>query len=462
MPPVIVLDDDRSDSDSSGTIENDPDQGCFLHEDTPEEITATFNEGDYLTDDCFQRLIRDWKPQEAASQTASAQTFQPEPPTPAPKRALPEACVDDILYRPGQSVELHDDSFLRIETVLEDAAGGFFLRGRRLVRASLHPGTYIPPWHNEVIWTVDDDNDHIDLPLAIVKRFVSLVFTNWYQPQRRAAAVTSTSKLYCRVKETKAAGAVQYLSPEDADEGHRFDPAAMRQDWRGPTRPFGEADEARRRRCRPVIDLDLVDNTTVVDLTDEPQAPSQRRYTFGDGFCGAGGVSAGASQAGLSVKWAFDHSLPATTTYRTNHPTAVCEQSDVFSFLTNDPAFLRVDVSHGSPPCQTFSPAHTVECASDDANSACIFSCADLIRTAKPRVHTMEETSGLFERHQEVFFRVIQDFLELGYSVRWGILNCMDYGVPQSRRRLIIIASGYILPVHLRSIDKQERTPVSD
>lgn len=430
-PQIIVLDDDcNDDSDSSGTIENDPDKGYFLHEETPEELTTSFNEGDYLTDECFQRLIRNWKSEAAVPPVSTSQ------PAIELKRVIPEACVDDILYRPGQSVELHDDSFLRIKIILEDTAtGSVFLRGRRLLRAYLHPGTYIPPWRNEVIWTVDDDDT--DLPLAIVKRFVPLVFTNWYQPER-----TATSMLYCRVKESKApagTAAVQYLCPEDADEGYRFNPATMREDWRGPTRPFGDADEP---QC-PVINLDM-DDSPVVDLTSDENNDTQRRYTFGDGFCGAGGVSSGASQAGLSIKWAFDHSVHATTTYQLNHATAVCEQSDVFSFLTNDAAFLRVDVSHGSPPCQTFSPAHTVECASDDANSACIFSCADLIRKAKPRVHTMEETSGLFERHQEVFFRVILDFLELGYSVRWGIVNCMDYGVPQSRRRLIIIASGYV------------------
>lgn len=49
----------------------------------------------------------------------------------------------------------------------------------------------------------------------------------------------------------------------------------------------------------------------------------------------------------------------------------------------------------------------------------------------------------MFERHKGAFFRVIQDFIELGYSVRYGALNCMNYGAPQSRRRLAIIASGY-------------------
>lgn len=75
--PVIVLDDHHhSDSDSSGTVENDPDKGYFLHEETPEEIdltTESFDEGDYLTDDCFQRLIRDWRPSEAIQTSSTAQ-----------------------------------------------------------------------------------------------------------------------------------------------------------------------------------------------------------------------------------------------------------------------------------------------------------------------------------------------------------------------------------------------------
>ena len=440
MDNPIIIDSDYE-SDSSGTIDNDPDTRYFLDDDaepstgchrtaTPALLSSLeptgpiidltsgqscFNEGDYLTDECFQTLMQTWT-QPAVRRSPSEEE---------PARVIPEACIDGILYRPGQSVELHDETYLRIETVTEDRTGAVFLRGRRLVTTILHPGTHIPRWRNEAIWMVDDKTD---IPLEVVKRFVSIHFTNSCQLERGQGDIR---KLFCRLKETRESNsaAIEYLSPGDADAHRRFPPSFLRRDWRGASRPFGEADRG----------------PSLIDLTDSGQANRAiRRYTFGDGFCGAGGVSAGAQRAGLHMKWAFDKSSHAITTYRLNFETATCEESDIFSFLTNDPDFLRVDVSHGSPPCQTFSPAHTINCASDDANSACIFSCADMIKKSKPRVHTMEETCGLFERHKEVFFRVIQDFIELGYSVRWGILNCMDFGVPQSRRRLIIIASGYV------------------
>ena len=93
-----------------------------------------------------------------------------------------------------------------------------------------------------------------------------------------------------------------------------------------------------------------------------------------------GGVSAGAQQAGLHIKWAFDKLSHAITTYCLNFKTAMCEESNIFSFLTNDPDFLRVDVSHSSPPCQTFSPVHTVQVQDLDTHSTCCHTTSTRIR----------------------------------------------------------------------------------
>jgi DNA (cytosine-5)-methyltransferase 1 len=455
--------DTDSNTDSSVTIDNDPDRSFFLDDEqfhpggsrrtptpfhigpqTHQEIIdltsgpeLLVTEGDYLTDECFERLLRDWgRPGPAAAPLPIQEASEPE------KRPIDHACVDGIVYKAGHSLELHNGLYLRIETVLQDTAGEIFFQGRHLIRTRNHKGTYIPKWVNELVWIV---NEATEVPLSFVKRFVNIRFTSCCHVEQDLQKQNRPNDLFCRLKENldSAQAAVEYLSFQESDEGFAIDSSSLRQTWRGETHLFGSAD-ANPHAQSPVIvlDADPVIDLTKLEKEDPREEKKRRKYTFGDGFCGAGGVSCGASKAGLHIKWAFDQSEYAIATYRLNFGTAECEQSDIFSFLTNEPEFLKVDVSHGSPPCQTFSPAHTINSVNDDANSACIFSCADMIKKSRPRVHTMEETSGLFDRHKETFHRVIQDFIEIGYSVRWRILNCMDYGVPQSRRRLIIIASG--------------------
>jgi DNA (cytosine-5)-methyltransferase 1 len=116
--------------------------------------------------------------------------------------------------------------------------------------------------------------------------------------------------------------------------------------------------------------------------------------------------------------------------------------SSVDNFLTNTLEDIMVDILHFSPPCQTFSSAHTISSANDDANEACIFSTRELLARVKPRIATMEETSGLKDRHKEFLYATIHNFVDLGYSIRWKLLSCQDFGVPQKRKRLVIIGSG--------------------
>ncbi|KAL3456076.1 S-adenosyl-L-methionine-dependent methyltransferase [Aspergillus heterothallicus] len=328
----------------------------------------------------------------------------------------------------GQAVELHDDTFLRISSIWRESDGHVSLAGRRLFkRCSLkeqnHEYAYIPRgliWRNELVWV---ENEISDVPLDLVKKFVPLHFTNYCHVSTDIKKAKHGTDLFCRLKKIlrpTGENSVEYLSYEEADVEYRVKPRVLRQSWRG------EIQQA------PVIVLDNIE----VEFDRALSRKGGRKYTFGDGFCGAGGVSCGAEIAGLQPTWAFDSSCHAADTYRLNFPDVECWTSDIFNFLTNDESYLRVDVTHGSPPCQTFSPAHTIESPNDDANSACIFSCGNLIRKARPRVHTMEETSGLFERHKKTFYGVIRDFLEAGYSVRWTVLNCMEFGVPQSRKRL--------------------------
>ncbi|TEY84248.1 hypothetical protein BOTCAL_0018g00250 [Botryotinia calthae] len=179
-------------------------------------------------------------------------------------------------------------------------------------------------------------------------------------------------------------------------------------------------------------------------------APGQT-YTYGDAFCGAGGTTRGAVMAGLRVKWGFDFDQHACTTWRLNFPGANCYEmsserfvslatpSPCSSDINND---VKVDILHLSPPCQYFSPAHTVEGKNDEMNTASLFAVAAVIKVAKPRVVTLEQTFGiLYPRFRGYFSSLICMFTSCGFSLRWAIVPLAQWGLPQRRFRLIIIAS---------------------
>lgn len=166
-----------------------------------------------------------------------------------------------------------------------------------------------------------------------------------------------------------------------------------------------------------------------------------QRYTFGDCFCGAGGTSRGAVDAGLRVEWGFDFDLSACKSYALNYIAADVYNVDAHYFSSLTDKEHKVDICHLSPPCQYFSDAHTVSGKDDDMNVASLFAVFELLYQAKPRVVTLEQTSGLLRRHILYFNAVILMFTARGFSIRWRVIDCANYGVPQKRSRLIMIAS---------------------
>lgn len=356
----------------------------------------------------------------------------------------PEYVIGGITYKAGMSLELDDGSFMRITDIFPDSHNVRF-SGRRLYRTTHSEAqTYLPKVHDELVW-LTQDTDRVSIKR--VKRVVRIIFTN-YRTDFINIPLEQRGGLICRLKLTiRQDGviiipgqapltaeqcAIEWLTFDESDWGFALPANRLRDQWRGRTVYFGDAPMSSKDE-----DAMARNSHDVIDLTGP-----ERAYTFGDAYCGGGGMSCGAKQAGLKIKWAVDMDKHALETYQLNFNNVEVEHSDFFSFLTNDARFLRVDIAHCSPPCQTWSPAHTVPCARDDANSACVFSAGSLIREARPRILTLEETLGLPQRFPVVFNRVVLDMVEFGYSVRWAVLGCDDYGVPQERKRLILIAAG--------------------
>ncbi|KAI5851328.1 S-adenosyl-L-methionine-dependent methyltransferase [Morchella snyderi] len=179
-----------------------------------------------------------------------------------------------------------------------------------------------------------------------------------------------------------------------------------------------------------------------------PQSISQKkRYRFGDAFCGGGGMSSGARSAGLINAWSFDFNRDAINTYRRNFPDCETYYAAANDFVAFPPEELLVDIVHLSPPCQPHSPAHTIPGKDDDRNEASLFCIKECLEAARPRMVTLEQTDGILNR-QEWFRSLVLCFTDLGFSVSWKVLHGVEYGVPQTRKRLFLLAAspGEVLP----------------
>ena len=150
--------------------------------------------------------------------------------------------------------------------------------------------------------------------------------------------------------------------------------------------------------------------------------------TFGDGFCGAGGTTRGAVMAGLKVKWGFDFWENACKTWESNFKDAACYcmPSDKFVRMAQSSSGgedIKVDILHLSPPCQYFSPAHTVNGVDDEMNTASLYAVLEVVKAARPRVVTLEQTFGILGAKCRWYFSsVIHMFATLRFSVRWAIV----------------------------------------
>ncbi|KAE9380447.1 S-adenosyl-L-methionine-dependent methyltransferase, partial [Stipitochalara longipes BDJ] len=177
-----------------------------------------------------------------------------------------------------------------------------------------------------------------------------------------------------------------------------------------------------------------------------------QKLTYGDAFCGGGGATRGATMAGLRVRWGFDHWEHACETWRANFPHATCHHEDAHGFVQfakRHPDLVKVDILHLSPPCQFFSPAHTINGRDDEMNTASLFAVLDVIKVSKPRIVTLEQTFGICHPRFRFYFNaLIHMFTAQDFSIRWAIIPLAQWGLPARRMRLIMIAAcpGEILP----------------
>ena len=169
-------------------------------------------------------------------------------------------------------------------------------------------------------------------------------------------------------------------------------------------------------------------------------------------FSGAGGLDLGLIQAGNTIIWANDIDKDAVATYRENiGDHIVCD--DIKNIDIS--ALPNADVVVGGFPCQGFSQANRLRTLEDDRNQLYRF-FYNTIKIKQPKYFIAENVKGILSLGKgEAIKQIVADFEAAGYITSVNLVNMADYGVPQTRQRVIIIGQRVDLGKELRFIFPQ-------
>ncbi len=167
------------------------------------------------------------------------------------------------------------------------------------------------------------------------------------------------------------------------------------------------------------------------------------KYIAVDLFSG-GGLSLGMRQAGFKVISAIEIDKSAVATYWANNPNTKIFNDDIKNIETDQvKELLKGQPLHllaGCPPCQGFSSVRRRNGKNvRDERNALIFEYLQFVAGLEPLTIMMENVSGLTKYY--LFKFIIAALKNMGYNISFEVVNVKDYGVPQRRKRMVLVGS---------------------
>jgi DNA (cytosine-5)-methyltransferase 1 len=177
-----------------------------------------------------------------------------------------------------------------------------------------------------------------------------------------------------------------------------------------------------------------------------------------DLFCGIGGLTYGLKKAGINVLAGFDNDESCAFSYeKNNNSEFICADISDYDFedmkgVYSDDSFKVVV---GCAPCQPFSShTHKAKKREKDSRWNLINYFIKAIKTLEPDVISMENVRGITKT--EVFRNFVKRIKRMNYVIDYNVVYCPDYGIPQNRSRLVLLAS------RLGKIPIPEKTHLKD
>ena len=180
-----------------------------------------------------------------------------------------------------------------------------------------------------------------------------------------------------------------------------------------------------------------------------------------DLFSGVGGLTQGLKNAGFQTKMAFEIDKLASSVYKLNHRKAKVITKDIRNVdakkVKKQLKDRTIHLLAGCPPCQGFSSIRRLnkpQPVKDDRNTL-IYEFVRFVKELCPYTFMMENVPGL--ALDESFECALREFKKSGYFTDWKVVNVKDYGVPQSRKRLVLVGSR-LAPVQVAQPTNERKT----
>lgn len=162
-----------------------------------------------------------------------------------------------------------------------------------------------------------------------------------------------------------------------------------------------------------------------------------------DLFSGAGGVSCGLQKVGIDVKSAVEFWNVAADTYENHFGNDIVIRKDIRNVKGKEilkkagVRKRRLFLLAGCPPCQGFSSQQKNKQGEEDERNLLVFQYIRIVNEVKPMFILMENVPGM-QREGKIFNKMLEEFESIGYKIKHDVLNSVNYGVPQVRKRLVI------------------------
>ncbi len=191
---------------------------------------------------------------------------------------------------------------------------------------------------------------------------------------------------------------------------------------------------------------------------------SNSAFNFIDVFAGAGGLSCGMEMAGMTCVLGIDFDKHAMRTFAHNHQHAEVYCGDVTKLTKTELKRLtkgkKIHAVVGGPPCQGFS---TVGLGNpDDTRNTLFREFVRIVRETKPEFVVIENVTGMLAKKNEATLHAIfACFKKMGYAMDVRVLSAHEYGVPEMRRRTILLGnrlgSEIVFPVMTHGESKRKK-----